>query len=100
VFGPGGLVAKIGDTISGITLTSVVSEGINDDGVVLMQADFLNGYGLFTKDSVVAATGDTLAGFQVEGFVNSQINDVGDVAFSAFEAVLLAKHRNGAEKHN
>jgi len=100
VFGPGGLVAKIGDTISGITLTSVVSEGINDDGVVLMQADFLNGYGLFTKDSVVAATGDTLAGFQVEGFVNSQINDVGDVAFSAFEAVLLAKHTNGAEKHN
>jgi hypothetical protein len=100
VFGPGGVAAKTGDTISGITLTnSVASVGINDDGVVLMQANFANGYGLFTKDSVVAATGDVLAGFQVEGFVNSQINDCGDVAFSAFEGVILAKHTNNREKH-
>ena len=100
VFAPAGEIAKTGDTISGITLTDyIVSEGINDDGVVLMQANFRGGYGLFTKDSVVAATGDTLAGFQVEGFVNSQINDFGDVAFSAFEAVLVAKHKNGQEKH-
>ncbi len=99
VFGPGGVAAKTGDTISGITLNSVTSVGINDDGVVLMQADFANGYGLFTKDSVVAATGDTLGGFQVEGFVNSQINDCGDVAFSAFEGILLAKHTNYRERH-
>jgi hypothetical protein len=100
VFGPGGVVAKTGDTISGITLTDATAEGINDEGVVLMQADFFGGYGLFTKDSVVAATGQTLAGFQVEGFVNSQINDFGDVAFSAFGGVLLAKHKNGHEQHN
>jgi hypothetical protein len=66
---------------------------INDQGVVLMQADFGVGYGLFTKDDVVAVAGDKLAGFQVEGFVNSQINDLGDVGFSAFEGILLAKHK-------
>jgi len=100
VFGPDGVVAKTGDTISGITFSnSVVPIGINDRGVVLMQANFRGGYGLFTKDSVVAATGDTLAGFQVEGFVNGQINEFGDVAFSSFEAILLAKHKNTHEKH-
>jgi hypothetical protein len=99
IFGPGGVAAKTGDTISGITLTSVASAGVNDDGVVLMQANFANGYGLFTKDSVVAATGDTLDGFQVGGFVNSQINDCGDVAFSAFEGIILAKHTNHHERH-
>jgi hypothetical protein len=100
VFGPGGVVVKAGDTISGITLSdSVVPISINDDGVVLMQANFPGGYGLFTKDSVVAATGDTIAGFQVEGFVNGQINEFGDVAFSSFEAILLAKHKNTHEKH-
>jgi hypothetical protein len=99
VFGPGGVVAKTGDTISGFTLSSVVPFSINDDGVVLMQANFPGGYGLFTKDSVVAATGDTIAGFQVEGFVNGQINEFGDVAFSSFEAILLAKHKNTHEKH-
>jgi hypothetical protein len=99
-FGPRGLVAKTGDTISGFTITdSVATIGINDDGEVLMQANFRGGYGLFTKDSVVAATGDTLAGIQVEGFVNAQINDFGNVAFSSFEAIILAKHRNLHENH-
>ena len=64
-----------------------------------MQAGFPGGYGLFTKDSVVAATGDTIKGVQVEGFVNGQINDLGDVAFSSFEAIILARHRNIHEKH-
>jgi hypothetical protein len=67
---------------------------INDEGVVLMQANFGASYGLFTKDAAVAVTGDKLAGFQVEGFVNSQINDFGDVGFSAFEGILLAKHKD------
>jgi hypothetical protein len=99
VFGPRGVVAKTGDTISGFTISdSVASIGINDDGEVLMQANFRGGYGLFTKDAVVAATGDTINGVQVEGFVNGQINDFGDVAFSSFEAVILAKHRNIHEK--
>jgi len=99
-FGPDGVVAKTGDTISGFTLSnSVVTFGVNDDGEVLMQADFPGGYGLFTKDSVVAATGDTIDGVQVEGFVNGQINDFGDVAFSSFDAVILAKHKNIHEKH-
>lgn len=100
VFGPGGVVAKTGDTISGINFTNyIVPVGINDDGVVLMQANFSDGYGLFTKDSVVAATGDTLGGVQVEGFVNSQINDCGDVVFSSNGAIILAKHRNSHERH-
>ena len=99
VFGPGGVVAKTGDTISGITLNFVISTGINDDGVVLMQGFFSNGYGLFTKDSVVAATGDTLGGVQVEGFFSSEINDCGDVVFSSFGAIILAKHRNSHERH-
>jgi hypothetical protein len=100
VFGPDGIVAKTGDTISGFTFTDSVSAiGINDDGDVLMQANFRGGYGLFTKDSVVAATGETLAGVQVEGFVNGQINDFGDVAFSSNEAIILAKHKNIHEKH-
>jgi hypothetical protein len=94
VFGPHGLVAKTGDTIDGITINAASPMSINDQGVVLMQADFGAGYGLFTKDDVVAVTGDKLAGFQVEGFVNSQINDRGDVGFSAFEGILLAKHKN------
>jgi hypothetical protein len=94
-FGPGGVAAKTGDTISGFTfIDAVESIGINDDGEVLMQANFAGGYGLFTKDSVVAATGDTIGGVQVEGFVNGQINDFGDVAFSSTEAIILARHRN------
>ncbi len=100
VFGPAGVVAKTGDTISGFTFTnSIVPVGINDDGVVLMQANFLNGYGLFTKDSVVAVTGDILGGFQVTGFLNSQINECGDVVFSAFDGIILAKHKNTQERH-
>jgi hypothetical protein len=35
----------------------------------------------------------------VEGFVNGQINEFGDVAFSSFEAILLAKHKNTHAKH-
>ena len=100
VFGPGGVVAKTGDTISGLTFTnSIFPVGINDECVVLMQANFLNGYGLFTKDSVVAATGDILGGFQVSGFLNSQINECGDVGFSTFEDIVLAKHKKSHERH-
>jgi hypothetical protein len=98
VFGPRGVVAKTGDTIDGITLNnSLAPVSINDQGVVLMQANFAGGYGLFTKDDAVAVTGDKLAGFQVEGFVNSQINNFGDVGFSAFEGILLAKHKNSCK---
>lgn len=98
-FGPGGIAAKTGDTISGLTLTNSVNTiGINDDGKVLMQANFAGGYGLFTQDSVVAATGDTIGGIPLSGFVNGQINDFGDVAFSSFEAIILARHKNVHQK--
>jgi hypothetical protein len=98
-FGPGGVVAKTGDIIDGITLSNAIAPvSINDAGTVLMQADFAAGYGLFTKDAVVAVTGDKLAGFQVEGFVNGQINDFGDVGFSAFEGILLARHKEACKR--
>jgi hypothetical protein len=89
-----GTVAKTGDTIEGNFLRGSVSAvAINDQGVVVMQADTGTGYGLFTKDAAVAVTGDKIAGVQVEGFFSTQLNQFGDVGFSAFEAIIVAKHK-------
>jgi hypothetical protein len=101
VFGPRGVVARTGDSISGLTLNdSMEPVSINDEGEVLIQADVAGGYGLFTRDAVVAVTGDKLAGFMVEGFVNAQMNDSGNVAFSASEGILLARRRPDCTTHH
>jgi hypothetical protein len=99
VFDRDGVVAKTGDTISGLTLTdSIASAGINDEGTVLMQANVATGYGLFTNRSVVATTGDTIGGFYADGFFSEVINDSGNVAFVLDQAVILAKHRGKSSK--
>jgi hypothetical protein len=84
------VVAKTGDTISGVTLTGATAAGINDEGTVLLMGYFAGGYGLFTKDSVVALTTDTIEGFPVQGIGSSGINDCGKVVFTTNQAVVLA----------
>jgi hypothetical protein len=66
VFTRKAVVAKTGDTISGVTLTGATAAGINDEGTVLLMGYFAGGYGLFTKDSVVVLTTDTIEGFPVQ----------------------------------
>jgi hypothetical protein len=99
VFAHNSVIAKTGDTISGITLTDAFAEGINDEGTVLLQGIFNNGngYGLFTKDSVIVLTTDTIGGFPVGGISASAINDFGSVVFITSNSLVLAKptHHHG-----
>jgi hypothetical protein len=88
------VVAKTGDTISGVTLTNVSVTGINDEGTVLLWGNFAGGYGLFTKDSVIVLTTDTIDGNIVGGLGSSAINDRGTVLFNTDRAVVLARRNH------
>jgi hypothetical protein len=97
-FTPDSVIAKPGDKISGLTVTSATPLGINDAGTVLLIAGYkdqqgISRSGLFTKNAAIALFGENVNGSPIGGFGSAAINNPGDVVFSIDGALVLATRK-------
>jgi hypothetical protein len=77
------VVAKVGNTIDGKTLTSVDSATINSAGEITFRGGFSGGKGLFGPDGLIVETGDVIDGRSINDIGAFAVNDVGDLTFFA-----------------
>jgi hypothetical protein len=87
IFTPSSVVAKTGDTISGLTLAATFCPAINDPGTIVFEGVFPapfppGGLGIFTPSTVVAKLGDTIGGLTLTAFGSCPvINNRGTIVF-------------------
>ena len=78
-------VARIGNTIGGLTLTDFASPAINDGGTVAFLGSFSDGTGIFTQAALLARSGASIGGMTPVNFGPPAINDRGTVAFQSWQ---------------
>jgi hypothetical protein len=77
-----GVLVKVGDTISGKTLTDLLfGPALNAYDIVAFAGTFRGGTGVFTQDALLVQSGDKIGGQELTGFGLPVINDRGTVAF-------------------
>jgi len=78
------IVARVGDTIDGTTLTGFASidpPSINTSGEVAFVGMSAAGQAIFTQNRLIAERGDAFLGSTINSFSAPVINDLGDIAF-------------------
>jgi hypothetical protein len=88
VFTPTSAIAKTGDMIDDLTLTSAASPNLNFNGDAVFSAGFTEangqyGFGIFTQRDLVVSIGSRLFGREVSYLSPADINDFGQIMFTA-----------------